>query len=135
MKVTGKEVLENNELREFLLNSGCRVLEIKWHDGSITKGYGKKIYIEKVNDTISFTEGLWSEEIRGNVEILLELPNLDLYKVFTLTEASAIWGKDESTIRKSLSRFTQFKEYRKAGRITLISKEAMLRVYGEPKTE
>lgn len=38
MKFTGKEILENKELREFLLNSSLRVLEIKWHDGSITSG-------------------------------------------------------------------------------------------------
>lgn len=135
MKFTGKEILNSKELKEFLISSSCRVLEIKWHDGRISKGYGKEIYIEKVDDIVSLTEGLWNEKISENLELTIELPNLDLYKVFTLTEASAIWGKDESTIRKSLSKFHQYRDYRKAGRITLISKDAMVRVYGEPSKE
>lgn len=88
MKFTGKEILENKELREFLLNSSLRVLEIKWHDGSITSGYEKEIYIENVNDKLSLVKGLWSEPIRNNVELTFEFPNLDLYKVFTLSEAA-----------------------------------------------
>lgn len=135
MKFTGKEILENEELMEFLLSSNLRVLEIRWYDGSITSGYGKEIYVENVNDKLSLVEGLWSEPIRNNIELTFEFPNLDLYKVFTLSEAAAIWGKDESTLRRSLSKFHQFKEYRKAGRITLIEKEAMIRVYGEPKNK
>ena len=136
MKFTGKEILENEELMEFLLNSNLRVLGIRWHDGSITSGYGKEIYVENVNDKLSLVEGgLWSEPIRNNIELTFEFPNLDLYKVFTLSEAAAIWGKDESTLRRALSKFHQFKEYRKAGRITLITKEAMIRVYGEPKNK
>lgn len=135
MKFTGKEILENEKLSNFLLNLNCSVLEIRWHDGSITSGYGKEIYIDYVNDRLSLVEGLWSEPIRDNIELTFELPNLDLYKVFTLSEAAAIWGKDESTLRRALSKFHQFKEYRKAGRITLINKEAMIRVYGEPKAK
>lgn len=135
MKFTGKNILESKDLSEFLLNSSSRVLEIKWADGSITKGYGREIYVEKVNNIMSLTEQLWSEPIVNNIEITIELPNLDLYKVFTLTEASIIWGKDESTIRKSLKKFHEFSEYRKSGRITLISKDAMLRVYGKPRYE
>ena len=135
MKFAGKEILENEELMEFLLNSDLRVFEIRWDDGSITSGYGKDIYVDNVNDKLSLVEGLWSEPIRNNIELTLEFPNLDLYKVFTLSEAAAIWGKDESTLRRALSKFYQFKEYRKAGRITLIEKEAMIRVYGEPRQD
>lgn len=95
MKFTGKEILENEELVEFLLSSNLRVLEIRWYDGSITSGYGKEIYVENVNDKLSLVEGLWSEPIRNNIELTFEFPNLDLYKVFTLSEAAAIWGKWE----------------------------------------
>jgi hypothetical protein len=93
MKFTGKEILENEELMEFLLSSNLRVLEIRWYDGSITSGYRKEIYVENVNDKLSLVEGLWSEPIRNNIELTFEFPNLDLYKVFTLSEAAAIWGK------------------------------------------
>lgn len=135
MKFTGKEILEDKELSNFLLNLNCNVLEIKWCDGSITSGYGREIQIDYVDDRLSLVEGLWSEPIKDNIELIFELPNLDLYKVFTLSEAAAIWGRDESTLRRALGKFNQFKEYRKAGRITLITREAMLRVYGEPRVK
>lgn len=135
MKFTGKEILEDKELSNFLLNSNCSVLKIKWCDGSITSGYGREIQIDYVDDRLSLVEGLWSEPIKDNIELIFEAPNLDLYKVFTLSEAAAIWGRDESTLRRALGKFHQFKEYRKAGRITLITREAMIRVYGEPKAK
>ena len=132
MRYTGKDILENKELSDFLLNSSCRVLEITWHDGSKTKGYGKEIYIETIDNKLNLVKGLWSAPISNNIELLLEIPDLNLYKVFTLSEAAAIWGKDESTLRRSLRKFHPFIEYRKAGRITLIEKDAMIRVYGNP---
>lgn len=135
MKFTGKEILEDKELSNFLLNSNCSVLKIKWCDGSITSGYGREIQIDYVDDRLILVEGLWSEPIKDNIELIFESPNLDLYKVFTLSEAAAIWGRDESTLRRALGKFHQFKEYRKAGRITLITREAMIRVYGEPKAK
>lgn len=135
MKFTGKEILEDKELSNFLLNLNCNVLEMKWCDGSITSGYGREIQIDYVDDRLSLVEGLWSEPIKDNIELIFESPNLDLYKVFTLSEAAAIWGRDESTLRRALGKFHQFKEYRKAGRITLITREAMIRVYGEPKAK
>lgn len=55
-----------------------------------------------------------------------------IYEVMTVNEAAHIWGKSEGTIRAAI-RTNKFKadiDYRKAGRITLITKEAMKRVYG-----
>ena len=127
-----KDILENKELSDFLLNSSCRVLEIIWNDGSKTKGYGREIHIETIDNKLNLVDGLWSTPISNNIELLLDIPDLNLYKVFTLSEAAAIWGKDESTLRRSLGKFHPFIEYRKAGRITLIEKDAMIRVYGNP---
>ena len=56
-----------------------------------------------------------------------------LQEVYILSEAASLWGKDESTLRRSLRKFIKGSEYRKAGRITLITKAGMERVYGEPK--
>lgn len=57
-----------------------------------------------------------------------------IYDVLTVNEASKIWNKAESAIRAAISKnkFIYGIDYRKAGRITLITKEAMKRVYGEP---
>lgn len=139
MKLTGKQILESEGLQELLLNCQSRVMEIQWHDGSTSSGYGREIYIENVdvfeNKVISVAEGLWSEPIKENMTLTIENPDVDLYKVFTPTEAAVLWGKEESAIRKAIQngKFEQWVDYRKAGRITLITKEAMERVYGELK--
>lgn len=56
-----------------------------------------------------------------------------LENVYTLTEASKLWGKTEGALRSAIKsgKFTPIKEWRKAGRITLITKEAMERLYGK----
>ena len=54
-------------------------------------------------------------------------------EVMTVNEAAEIWNKSEGAIRASIKakKFILGIDYRKAGRITLISREAMERVYGK----
>ena len=61
--------------------------------------------------------------------------NDSLDNVLTVTEAAEIWGLTEGAIRAAIKsrRFINGIDYRKAGRITLITKESMERVYGEVK--
>ena len=62
--------------------------------------------------------------------------NNHLLQVYVLNEASKLWGITEGALRKAITsnRFYQ-NEYRKAGRITLISKAGMERVYGKLNNE
>lgn len=55
-----------------------------------------------------------------------------LLEVMTATEAAEAWNMTEGAIRAAIksNKFILGKEYRKAGRITLITREAMIRVYG-----
>ena len=59
----------------------------------------------------------------------------EINNVMTVSEAAGIWGITEGAIRKAIKsrKFIPSIDYRKAGRITLICREAMIRVYGEPK--
>lgn len=59
--------------------------------------------------------------------------NSSLDDVLTVTEAAEKWGITEGAIRASIKsrRFIPYIDYRKAGRITLITSEAMERIYGE----
>ena len=61
----------------------------------------------------------------------------EINNIMTVSEAAEIWGITEGTIRKAIksNKFIPSIDYRKAGRITLICREAMERVYGEPKRE
>lgn len=58
---------------------------------------------------------------------------VDIDNVLTAQEAATKWGITEGAIRKAIAskRLIIGIDYRKAGRITLISKEAMERLYGE----
>lgn len=58
-----------------------------------------------------------------------------LYEVYTPTEAAFLWGLNESTVRKAIQngKFKYGHDYRKAGVITFITKDALINMYGEPK--
>ena len=58
---------------------------------------------------------------------------VSLNDVFTAQEAAALWNITEGAIRKAITskRLIIGVDYRKAGRITLVSREAMERLYGD----
>lgn len=141
MIFTGKQILESQELKDFLHNCDSKVTMIEWADGSITDGSRREMYIQYISEydgpnedkKLYIVDGLWSEAIRENMTLNIETPDTDLYNVFNTTEAAILWGKDESTIRKAIQngKFEQWSDYRKSGRITLITRRAMERVYGK----
>ena len=61
----------------------------------------------------------------------------EINNVMTVSEAGEKLGITEGAIRKAIKsgKFIPNIDYRKAGRITLICREAMERVYDEPKRE
>lgn len=54
----------------------------------------------------------------------------------TFAEASEIWGLGESTLRSTIrsNRLDEGMDYRKSGKVWLITEDAMLKAYGEPET-
>ena len=60
---------------------------------------------------------------------------IDLNMVLTLNEASELWGVPTGTLRSKLIRQSEFlpEECRKSGDVWLVTKEAMLRIYGRQK--
>jgi hypothetical protein len=54
----------------------------------------------------------------------------------TFAEASELWGLGESTLRSTVrtDKLVEDVDYKKSGKVWLITKEAMSRVYGEPKS-
>jgi hypothetical protein len=60
-----------------------------------------------------------------------------LDKIMTFAEATEKWGLADSTLRK-LATTDKIKEgidYRKSGKVWIITEDAMQRIYGEPKTK
>ena len=59
----------------------------------------------------------------------------EINNIMTVSEAAETWGITEGAIRKAIksNKFIPSIDYRKAGRITLICRDAMIRVYGDPK--
>lgn len=60
--------------------------------------------------------------------------NLDnpLYKVVTINEATKLWNKEASTLRRAMHNRFEERERRKSGKDWIILVEAMIRVYGPP---
>lgn len=60
-----------------------------------------------------------------------------LDEVMAFSEASEIWGLGESTLRSTVrtDKLIEGVDYRKSGKVWLITKDAMERVYGEPKNK
>lgn len=58
-----------------------------------------------------------------------------LNSIMTFAEATERWGLADSTLRKLVTtdKLQEGVDYRKSGKVWLITKEAMKRIYGEPK--
>lgn len=70
-----------------------------------------------------------------NEKIVVVPVNFGVNSVMTAKEAADIWGKDDSSLRKTLRNSEKFVEgidYRLSGKIILVTRDAMVRVYGEP---
>ena len=59
----------------------------------------------------------------------------EINNIMTVSEAAEKWGITEGAIRKAIKsrKFIPSIDYRKSGRITLICREAMERIYGDSK--
>jgi len=67
-----------------------------------------------------------------------ELISNMINEVLTISEASELWNKDVSTLRRNFTNNVSFKlgiDCRKSCSTWLVTKEAMKRVYGEPRCE
>jgi hypothetical protein len=56
----------------------------------------------------------------------------DLFDILTLQEAGELWNKDDSTLRRVIAgpQFVENTDYRKSGKVYLVRRAAMERVYG-----
>ena len=71
-------------------------------------------------------------------EGLIESPRkvvLEINEVMTFAEATQRWGLADSTLRKlaTTNKLLEGLDFRKSGKVWLIAKEAMERIYGEEK--
>lgn len=109
---------------QVIVNSECDIEEIEEYEKKLGPFIEKKI----INNTCYFSYYYTINKV------VVEGDDI-LFKIYTTTEAAIEWGLKESTIRKAISKgkFRLGEDYRKAGRVTLIKEEAMIRVYGKKK--
>ena len=61
-----------------------------------------------------------------------------LNRIYTFAEATQLWGLADSTLRKVVATTNKLNEgidYRKSGKVWLITEQAMKRLYGEPRQD
>lgn len=63
---------------------------------------------------------------------------MDIKKVFTFKEAAELWGKDASTLRRTIvanNKLIKGIDYRMSGGVWLVTKEGMEKIYGKIKDD
>lgn len=57
--------------------------------------------------------------------------------LYALSDAASLWGKDDSTLRHAIinGKFVEGVDVKKFGKQWVVTKKAMLREYGEPKSQ
>ena len=130
------------ETKEFLLENSTIWDDVK--DGEcifdLTDDLSVAGYIKCINKEEGDFEYIVEDEaiIYNPTECIItetKEVKFEIDEVMTVNEAAEIWGKSEGAIRLAIKskKFIPGVDYRKAGRITLITKEAMERVYGKLK--
>ncbi|WP_300902216.1 helix-turn-helix domain-containing protein [uncultured Clostridium sp.] len=125
------------ETREFLLENSNIWEEIKEGECIVDLRTNLSVIGEVVDNGEEKEIVIDDEAIIYNPEegTILEAKkiNFEINDVMTVSEAATIFGKTEGAIRAAIKakKFIPFVDYRKAGGSTLITKEAMKRVYGE----
>ena len=128
------------ETKEFLLeNSNC-VDAVNCNEAQEGE------CIVDLNDTLSVAGKIIDDQIEINDEAIIYNPSegvileareliLEINEVMTASEAAEVWGRSEGTIRAAIKakKFIIGVDYRKAGGTTLITREAMERVYGDKR--
>lgn len=61
----------------------------------------------------------------------------NINKIMTFSEATSRWNLADSTLRKLVTtdKIKENVDYRKSGKVWLITEEAMIKIYGEPQSE
>lgn len=126
----------------------CLAFNLMYYGKSKTKiGYYDaefKIYncVQEINDLGEFIDILDKEyNILYVMNMIDKKPyhynNVDLDNIMVLNEAAEVWNVRESNIRYHISteKLVSGIEYRKAGRITLITKKAMIKLFGDAPRE
>lgn len=145
MRIMGSEIINSKNLQQKVLNKKIlKVIEPGYKaDLNKTKaflGYAKdNDYISNIKQGdlyIYIKNSNWVKKVLPNTVLVFEEDidvKSELYNIYNITEASLLWGKQQSTIRKAIksNKFVEGIEYRKSGRIVLITRKAMERVYGK----
>ena len=81
----------------------------------------------------------WNDDIDLSFDELFEngeLVNTPFDNLIALSDATIIWGLNESTLRKTISygKLQEGRDVMKYGKQWIITMEAMVREYGEPKS-
>lgn len=129
---------------------GCKIFNLMPFGKSETKiGFydeGFKLFssLQKIDDLDEFIDMLDGEyNILYVMNVIDKIPHYynnttGLNEVMIINEAAPMWNVTESNIRYHINdgKLVNGIEYRKAGRITLITKRAMVKLFGDmPKGE
>ncbi|WP_197541406.1 helix-turn-helix domain-containing protein [Clostridium botulinum] len=146
---------KNLNIGEYLKDKEATMKSVDIYDNLIKDNLTILDFIDEYYDNIELTKELITNLENENAEYESEIksivkqfklkykdeengciynPDKSLYEILTITEASELWNKEVSTLRRNFAKGTQFKlnvDVRKSGATWLVTREAMTRIYGE----
>ena len=140
-KVSAVTPLDNYKLLVVFANGGIKTYDVKplfekWPAFKALKaisGFFNQVTVDAGGYGISWDDDidLSCDELWAN-GTAFESPFLN---ILSFRDATDIWGLNESTLRKAVAykKLVEGIDVRKYGKQWVVSKEAMLREYGEPK--
>jgi len=143
--VNGKGDIDRDVVIVTGKKQGCKIFNLMPFGKSETKiGFydeGFKLFssLQKIDDLDIFIDMLDKEyNILYVMTIKDKIPyyysnNVGIEDIMTINEAASIWNITEANIRYHIKngKLVNDIEYRKAGRITLITKKAMIKLFGD----
>jgi hypothetical protein len=127
----------SNELKERSIDE----LKALWEDIFNRSGYHRFCVELSYNNESIYWIGLCDEGDSSYTPLTLynnpKVKSSVLKEIMTFAEATEKWGLGESTLRMAVNgkSLVESQDYRKSGKVWIITKDAMIRIYGEPLQE
>lgn len=135
---------DKKELREFLDERGFQSLEIPferhWESEGFLESWDIQYNVEVRNDEIIWcaVEFPYNHYATPSAFFDKDRPSLSkLSGIYTFAEAAEKWGLNGSTLRRltKTSKAIEGIDYKKSGKVWLVTDNCMRRIYGEPIEE
>ena len=140
-KINIVKALDNYKLLVFFSEGVTKIYDVKplFEKFLVFNNLKKDVLFDECRVDVGGYGVSWNDEIDLSCDELFnngELTNTPFDNLIALSDATILWGLNESTLRKAISygKLQEGIDVMKYGKQWIITMEAMVREYGEPKS-